>query len=118
MGLIKKSLGNILLDQNLISEEALSEALGIQKTKGGKLGKILVHLGYLNETELLRAMSLKFGIPFKERIDFQLDKELIQKIPFQFCKQYRSSPDPPPGRCPALMQPARRAGYLHRRCDP
>ncbi len=41
MGLIKKSLGNILLDQNIISEEALSEALGIQKTKGGKLGKKL-----------------------------------------------------------------------------
>ena len=37
-------------------------------------------------------MSLKFGIPFKEKIDFQLDKELIQKIPFQFCKQYKLIP--------------------------
>jgi len=91
-GLIKKSLGNILLDQNLITEEALSEALNIQKTKGGKLGKILVHLGYLSEVELLRAMSLKFGIPFQERIDFQLDNDLIQKIPFQFCKQYKVVP--------------------------
>ncbi|MEW5800853.1 MAG: ATPase, T2SS/T4P/T4SS family, partial [bacterium] len=92
MGVIKKSLGNILLDQNLISEESLSEALNIQKSKGGKLGKILVHLGYLNETELLRAMSLKFGIPFEERIDFQLDKELIQKVPFHFCRQYKLIP--------------------------
>jgi general secretion pathway protein E len=92
MGMIKKSLGNILLDQNLISEESLTEALGIQKTKGGKLGKILVHLGYLSEVELLRGMSLKFGIPFEEKISFQLDKDLVQKIPFQFCKQSKLIP--------------------------
>ncbi|MEW6380840.1 MAG: type II secretion system ATPase GspE [bacterium] len=92
MGLSKKSLGTILLDQNLLTEEALSEALNIQKTKGGKLGKILVHLGYLSEVELLRAMSLKFGIPFQEAIDFQLDADLIQKIPFHFCKQYKLIP--------------------------
>ena len=92
MGLIKKNLGNILLDQNLINEKALSEALAIQKTKGGKLGKILVQLGHLTELEMLRGISLKFGLPFEQKIDFQLDKDIIQKIPFQFCKQYNLVP--------------------------
>jgi len=92
MGMIKKNLGNILLDQNLINEKALSEALAIQKTKGGKLGKILVQLGHLTELEMLRGISLKFGLPFEQKIDFQLDKDIIQKIPFQFCKQYKLVP--------------------------
>ncbi|MBN1226870.1 MAG: type II secretion system ATPase GspE [Deltaproteobacteria bacterium] len=92
MGLIKKNLGTILLDQNLINEKALSEALAIQKTKGGKLGKILVQLGHLTEVEMLRGISLKFGLPFEQKIDFQLDKDIIQKIPFQFCKQYKMVP--------------------------
>lgn len=89
---MKKGLGTILLDRGLLTEEALSEALNIQKTKGGKLGKILVQLGYISENELMRTIGLKFGIPFEERIDLQIDKEIIQKIPFHFCKQFKVIP--------------------------
>ncbi len=92
MGLNKKNLGNILIEQDIIDNSALSEALAVQKAKGGRLGKILVQLGYLTEVELLRAISHKFGIPYQEKIDFQLDKSVIQKIPFQFCKQNKIVP--------------------------
>jgi hypothetical protein len=43
---IRDSLGNILVSQGMVTEEALSRALALQKREGGKpLGKILVEMG-------------------------------------------------------------------------
>lgn len=43
-----KRIGEILLENGIITQEHLDEALKVQRTKGGLLGIILVRLGYLN----------------------------------------------------------------------
>ena len=43
-----KKIGQILVDNKIITKAQLSEGLKVQKKKGGLLGIILVEMGHLN----------------------------------------------------------------------
>lgn len=59
-----KRIGEILIDQGLITQEQLSNALTVQKKEGGKLGEILIKLRYISEEELAKTLSSQLNIPF------------------------------------------------------
>lgn len=50
---MRKLLGEMLIDSNLITPEQLSEALEIQKKDGNLLGVTLVKMGYIEDEILL-----------------------------------------------------------------
>ena len=45
----KKMLGEMMVAGGLIKDEQLKKALDEQKKRGGKVGEILVDLGFINE---------------------------------------------------------------------
>ncbi|MEQ9620226.1 MAG: sugar transferase [Deltaproteobacteria bacterium] len=45
-------IGEIMLAANVITNEQLEKALEYQKGKGGKIGKILINMGYISESGL------------------------------------------------------------------
>ncbi|MBT3506198.1 MAG: MSHA biogenesis protein MshE, partial [Piscirickettsiaceae bacterium] len=63
---IKKRIriGNLLIENKLISEQQLEVALAEQKKTRRKLGKTLVDLGYIEETMLLKLISEQLGIEY------------------------------------------------------
>lgn len=56
-------LGDLLLQQGLVSTAQLDEALKYQVIFGGKLGTNLLEMGILEEDELARALSQQFRVP-------------------------------------------------------
>jgi hypothetical protein len=56
--LLEHKIESVLFSMDLITEEKLEEALGIQKTDGRNLGKLLVSLGYLSTDAIWPAPSL------------------------------------------------------------
>ena len=54
---IRKRLGQYLLDMGFISEEKLREAMQIQATDERKIGKILIDMGYIKKREMARALQ-------------------------------------------------------------
>ena len=50
-------IGDILVAQQIITQQQLEHALKDQKTSGRKLGKALVELGYVEENTLLSVLS-------------------------------------------------------------
>jgi hypothetical protein len=56
-------LGDLLLQQGLVSTAQLDEALKYQVIFGGKLGTNLIEMGILEEDELARALSQQFSVP-------------------------------------------------------
>ena len=46
----KKRLGDILVEQNVINEEQLKEALSVGREKKLRVGEALIELGIINET--------------------------------------------------------------------
>jgi type IV pilus assembly protein PilB len=55
-------LGEILVNQGVISEDMLAQALEEQKTDGEKLGTTLIRMGFVSDSELLQALSKHFGV--------------------------------------------------------
>jgi len=70
----KQHLGQILIDQGALTIEQLQHALAIQEQKGGRIGWILLKLGYISQAELSRAMAEQLSL------DMILSKQHLGEI--------------------------------------
>ena len=68
----KKMLGEMLVAGGLIKEEQLKRALDEQKKRGGKVGEILVDLGFISEHNIATFLARQLHIPYIE-----IEKQLI-----------------------------------------
>lgn len=59
----KRRLGEILLDAKLIDEIQLKAALSEQRKWGGKLGRTLVEMGFVDEESMVVALSRQLSLP-------------------------------------------------------
>ncbi|HNC74102.1 MAG TPA: ATPase, T2SS/T4P/T4SS family [Elusimicrobiota bacterium] len=57
----KKRLGDILIQEGLITAIQLERAVEAQRTKGGKLGDLLIGLGFCTEEDVLSVLSKRSG---------------------------------------------------------
>ena len=48
----KKRIGDMLINENVITQEQLEKALPIAKEKHKKIGETLIELGFTNELEI------------------------------------------------------------------
>ncbi|MDY6969195.1 MAG: hypothetical protein SVR08_11170 [Spirochaetota bacterium] len=65
---MKKLLGEMLIEDNIITREQLQEALNLQKSEDNLLGVILVKLGFLDDEILLEYLRMQgTKIKIKER---------------------------------------------------
>lgn len=96
-------LGDLLLQQNLITPAELEEALKYQVIFGGKLGTNLIELGAIEEDDITRALSRKFSVPpvDPEQI-MRVAPEAIAAIPVELAGKYRVLPLQLSGRRLAL----------------
>ncbi|HEY5555318.1 MAG TPA: type II secretion system protein GspE, partial [Cellulomonas sp.] len=59
-----KALGEILLDEGLVTEGQLMAALDEQVARGQSLGRTLVEIGVLSEGQLVAALARQVGMEF------------------------------------------------------
>jgi general secretion pathway protein E len=71
-----KLLGQLLVERGLLPEDDLQKALGLQRERKGRLGKILLDLGYVSQQDLLSVLSEQLGIP-------RVDPAELQEVPVQ-----------------------------------
>ena len=86
---VKIRLGEILVQQDLISADDLSKALEEQKRTGRKLGRIFVDNGYVTETQISEALARQLKIPFVDLHQFNTKPELISKLPEAQARRFR-----------------------------
>jgi len=61
----QKLLGQILVEEKIITEEQLKEAIEIQTKYKEKLGEILVKFGYCTPQQILYALAKQIGVEIK-----------------------------------------------------
>ena len=84
----RRKLGDLLLENRLISVAQLRQGLETQQQSGGKLGAVLTGLGYLSEEDLVAILGRQFRVPTCE-IDLRtLDVSLLEKLPQRFAEQH------------------------------
>ncbi|MFH1687081.1 MAG: DUF4388 domain-containing protein [bacterium] len=77
----KVRLDEILVDEGLISQQQINEALVRQKAHGGKLGSQLLYHRYLDEAGLVRALTIQFGCEGVILSDVTIPPSVIGMIP-------------------------------------
>ena len=70
-------LGEILLEQDLISMDVLEHALRIQQERGIKLGEALIELGALTERGLLQNLAHQGGVPYIEPLFGMIERSVL-----------------------------------------
>ena len=85
-------LGQLLLWNNIITQEQLEKALEEQKKTNKKLGSILIEKGFVEEDVLNDFLSKQYGVKSINLSSVEIPKEVIQKIPAQIAKKYALMP--------------------------
>ena len=55
-------LGDLLIKQDVLTEENLKKALELQKGTGKKIGEVLVENGFITEEMIARALQTQLGL--------------------------------------------------------
>jgi type IV pilus assembly protein PilB len=85
-------IGELLLKEKRITPEQLQQALSHQKAQGGRLGSILVKLGFVKDDEITQLLSRQYGVPSINLAQFQLSPAVLKLIPVETAQKYHVVP--------------------------
>jgi MSHA biogenesis protein MshE len=86
----KIRLGDLLVQQDVITDEQLKLALTAQKATGRKLGRVLVESGYCTEEGISKALSRQLGADFIDLKVFQPKPEFVKLLPEAQARRFRA----------------------------
>ncbi|GAA4901899.1 GspE/PulE family protein [Ferrimonas pelagia] len=87
---LKQRLGDLLVEERVISNGQLQLALERQREQGGKLGKALVALGFISESQLLSFLAHQLGIPVLDISRLQITASTVNLLPEVHARRYRA----------------------------
>ena len=86
----KIRLGELLIEQKVINEAQLGQALAEQKRTGRKLGRVLTDLGIVEEQQLNDALARHLQIPFVDLRQLSLDPAVVRLLPEALARRFRA----------------------------
>ncbi|MCG2713552.1 MAG: Flp pilus assembly complex ATPase component TadA [Candidatus Omnitrophica bacterium] len=89
---LKDRLTEILINNKLITQEQLEQALKEQVVKGGKLSDIIVGLKFVKENELITTLSEGLGLPLIDLKRLKIDFDIVKIIPVDIARHYQIIP--------------------------
>lgn len=88
----KKRLGDILIDDGIISPDQLTIALFEQKKTGERLGNVLVTLGFVSDQIVQETLSKSLGHHYVDLTNITPDYDCLEILPHAVAKQHRVFP--------------------------
>ncbi|GKS58862.1 type II secretion system ATPase PulE [Nitrospira sp.] len=82
------SLGEILVRQQALSEDALSGVTDTIRDRPGETGSAWVAAGLISDEQLGRALAEQFDLDFEPLADFSVDPKFYQTIPVKLMQRY------------------------------
>lgn len=76
----KMRLGDLLVKDQLISQEQLQFALESQTRSGKKLGRVLVDNGFVSEEQISQALAKQFNIPFVNLKYYNVTLDIVRRL--------------------------------------
>ncbi|MFY9328006.1 MAG: GspE/PulE family protein [Georgfuchsia sp.] len=83
-------LGDLLIQQGLLTDEQLNLALAEQKRSGRKLGRIFVDSSYVTEEAIGKALARQFKCDYVDLHTFSPDPNLIKLLPEVPARRFRA----------------------------
>ena len=88
----KIRLGDLLVEQKVISSADLEIALATQKKSGRRLGRVIVESGMADENDIAQALARQLALPFVDLRKFSPDATILQMLPETQARRFRAIP--------------------------
>ena len=88
----KRHIGQILIDQGILTEDQLRIALLEQMKSHLPVGRLLVQLGFVSEATLRDALSEKLGLQSVDLSRIIVDPAALKMLPRELARRYRMFP--------------------------
>ena len=85
-------LGDLLIKQNVLTEDELKRALELQKGSGKKIGEVLVDNGFITEDMIVRALQMQLGLKVVQLAGVTIPKEVRGLVSVDLLKKYTCIP--------------------------
>jgi type IV pilus assembly protein PilB len=89
---MSSKIGDLLVKENLITQQQLKEALEHQRVHGGRLGHCLIKLGFVTDDEITAILSRQYGVPSINLSFFDVDPGVVKLIPVETAQKYQIMP--------------------------
>ena len=86
----KVRLGDLLVQQRLISQDQLEFTLEQQQHSGLKLGRLLVDNSFITEDVLSEVLSKQLGIPYIDLKSYRFNLGLVRLLPESQARRFRA----------------------------
>ncbi|WED21546.1 GspE/PulE family protein [Vibrio sp. JC009] len=77
---LKKRLGDLLVEEGIITDDQVQKALTAQRQTGAKLGSTLIQLGFLSEQQMLEFLSQQLSLPLIDLSRANVDIDAVQLL--------------------------------------
>ncbi len=85
-------IGELLVAQGALDALQLQSALAHQRQFGGRIGRAIVHLGFMSEAAVLRAVGAQLGVPVVEIGDRHVPPQVLALVPEKVMRARRALP--------------------------
>jgi len=86
----KLRLGDVLVQQRLISQEQLQQTLELQRQTGKKVGRLLIETGIITEELLANGLARQLRIPFVNLKTFPFRTDVVRLLPESAARRFRA----------------------------
>ena len=87
-----RGLGELILEEGLISKEKLDEAVEESHKAGRSLGRVLIDNGMVTESNLIALLAKQVGLDFVDLTETQIDPTAVSLISENLAKRYKAIP--------------------------
>ena len=87
---LRMRLGDLLVNEGIITDAQVEQALKKQKELGKKLGGTLIELGFIGEVELLQFLARQLNIEYIDISQSRIDPEVVQLLPEVHARRHRA----------------------------
>jgi MSHA biogenesis protein MshE len=86
----KLRLGDVLVQQRLISQEQLQQTLELQRQTGKKTGRLLIESGVITEELLANGLARQLRIPYVNLKTFPFRADVVKLLPESAARRFRA----------------------------
>ena len=88
----KKRLGDMLIQEGVITQDQLEQALEVKKTSDKRLGEILCELNFTTEESITRALTRQLGVEMVNPTVAKIPDEILGLVPANTLRKYMLIP--------------------------
>ncbi|NLG37476.1 MAG: Flp pilus assembly complex ATPase component TadA [Clostridiales bacterium] len=88
----KKYLGQMLVEEGIITREQLEDALAAQRETGQRLGDILKKRKLVTDTQIMRVLEKQLGVPYIDLDRITISPEMASLLPVNIARRHKLVP--------------------------